>query len=263
MPVFAQDIWLNPKTITVDSINHAAREIKSHGRFWNVFSVTQHRRAMLIQEKLKSPKITALIFPAQPDFPDSGGWTLLDANTVIASPTRWKKFPHGVTIFDEDKQAPPNRAYLKLWEALTFVNRYPKKDELCLDLGASPGGWTWALQKLGADVVAVDKAPLEAHIAGLKNVQTLQQSAFSVDLKKIGKIDWLCCDVICYPERLYTHLRRWLDSGLVKNFVCTIKLQGKTDLDVIRKFQLIPESLTTHLYHNRHELTWLWPCRDC
>ena len=62
--------------------------------------------------------------------------------------------------------APPNRAYLKLWEALTLAanmpdGRMPRPGELCLDLGSSPGGWSWVLQKLGARVISVDKAPLD------------------------------------------------------------------------------------------------------
>lgn len=259
IPAFAQDVWLSPENITIDSINHAARELKARGKFWDLFSVAHHRRAALIQEKLKSPKITPLIFPSPPDFPDSGAWTLTESNTLIASPKRFKKFPQGKIHFIEDKMIPPNRAYLKLWEALTFLNHYPKKGELCLDLGASPGGWSWVLSQLGAEVIAVDKAALEPKIAAHPKVQSLKQSAFAVDLKSIGKIDWLCCDVICYPERLYTHVQRWLETGLVKNFVCTIKLKGKVDFALIRKFQSIPNSFTTHLFHNKHELTWLWP----
>jgi integrase len=47
----------------------------------------------------------------------------------------------------------PSRAYLKLWELFTLIGEHPRPGELCLDLGSSPGGWTWVLQRLGARVV--------------------------------------------------------------------------------------------------------------
>ena len=258
-PAWALDVWPAHETFHINSIGHAAQELKSRGKFWALLPIEKHRRATLIQEKLRCPKINPLAFTEQPDLPDIGGWSLLDERTLVASPTHWKKFPHGEITFIENKSAPPNRAYLKLWEALTLINRYPQKGERCLDLGASPGGWTWVLSELGAQVTAIDKAPLEPSVTRRPNVTFEQQSAFSIDLEKIGEIDWLCCDVICYPERLYTHVNRWLETGLVKNFICTIKLQGKKDFAVVKKFQEIPGSFTTHLFHNKHELTWLWP----
>ena len=44
--------------------------------------------------------------------------------------------------------------------------------------GAAPGGWTWALARLGADVVAVDKADMDPAVAALDNVEVRTESAF-------------------------------------------------------------------------------------
>jgi 23S rRNA (cytidine2498-2'-O)-methyltransferase len=49
---------------------------------------------------------------------------------------------------------------------------------------------------------------------------------------------------------------RWLAAGTCRNFICTVKLQGETDFQAIEKFLNIPDSGLTHLYHNKHELTW-------
>jgi 23S rRNA (cytidine2498-2'-O)-methyltransferase len=70
-------------------------------------------------------------------------------------------------------------------------------------------------------------------------------------------MDWVFSDVICYPPRLYEWVQRWLASGLCKNFVCTIKMQGsEPDFETTRLFAAIPGSTVVHLYHNKHELTW-------
>jgi hypothetical protein len=46
-------------------------------------------------------------------------------------------------------KCPPSRAYLKLWEVFSRLGVTPKKDDLCLDLGPSPRGWSWELIQQG------------------------------------------------------------------------------------------------------------------
>jgi 23S rRNA (cytidine2498-2'-O)-methyltransferase len=157
--------------------------------------------------------------------------------------------------FLEDRTGPPSRAYLKLWEALTLVGRAPAPGERCLDLGASPGGWSWALQRLGARVVSVDKAPLAPEIASLPGIEHRMQSAFALDPQAEGPVEWLFCDIACYPARLLALVERWLAAGNCRNFVCTLKFQGATDHEVARRFAQIPGSELRHLHHNKHELT--------
>jgi 23S rRNA (cytidine2498-2'-O)-methyltransferase len=77
--------------------------------------------------------------------PDIGVFALLDKNTLMFSTKRLRKWPNGACQFIEDKVNPPNRAYLKLWEALDLLNRFPKPQDSVLDLGASPGGWNYVM----------------------------------------------------------------------------------------------------------------------
>ena len=65
--------------------------------------------------------------------------------------------------------------------------------------------------------------------------------------------------MICYPQRLVRLVRTWRESGLAANMVCTIKFQGATDHDAARALAEIPGGRLLHLFHNKHELTWLWP----
>ena len=255
-PVWAQNIWFEPREHRIDSIGHAVKILKGMQRNWALYSVCEHRRASLIQEQL--PKVSArpLVFGEPPPSSPLGSWTLLDRDRLLASPRCQSPFPNGIPRFVEDKSGPPNRAYLKLWEFFTRYGQRPGPGDLCYDLGSSPGGWTWVLARLGARVVSVDKAGLHPSVSKLPGVEHRLESAFAQDPAKAGPVDWLFSDVICYPGRLLSMIERWLEHGDCKRFVCTVKLQGETDLDLIGRFMAIPGSGLTHLYNNKHELTW-------
>ncbi|MBL8967911.1 MAG: hypothetical protein JNG85_12965, partial [Spirochaetaceae bacterium] len=197
-------------------------------------------------------------FPLEvPEVP-MGAFTLLDEHTMLASPECSSPFPNGEFEFEEDKEGPPSRAYRKIWEALALAGVFPKAGERCVDAGASPGGWTWALAGLGAEVTAIDRADLEPRIAALPNVKTLRHDAFTLKPEDFGPVDWLCSDVICYPPALFAWVEKWLESGLARNFVCTIKMQGADfDKATADRFAAVPGSRVVHLWHNRHELCWI------
>ena len=192
---------------------------------------------------------------APPEAP-LGSWTLLDTGTMLAAAHCTSPFPNGEARFVEDRSGPPSRAYLKLWEALTLIGQRPEPGELCVDLGASPGGWSWALQQMGGRVISVDKAPLAADIARLPGIEQRHDSAFALDPRAVGPVDWLFSDIVCYPARLLALVERWLAAGTCRNFVCTIKFQGPTDHATAGRFAAIPGSQLRHLFHNKHELTW-------
>ncbi|MDG1929621.1 MAG: hypothetical protein P8I45_07895 [Nitrospinaceae bacterium] len=123
---WAQNIWKNPKVIPIDSINDAAKKLESNQRNWCLYSFTLHRRAKLIAEKLNSKKPKLLTFPTSLSGDPLGSWCLLDENTILASADCTSPFPNGIPSFIEDKSGPPNRAYLKLYEALTLAKKIPK-----------------------------------------------------------------------------------------------------------------------------------------
>ncbi|MGH7060576.1 MAG: SAM-dependent methyltransferase [Stellaceae bacterium] len=211
---------------------------------------------MLIRERLPTVSSRPLVFGTPPPASPLGSWTLLDAGTMLAAPRCASPFPNGEARFVEDRTGPPSRAYLKLWEALTVIGRRPQPGEVCLDLGSSPGGWSWALAQMGARVISVDKAALSAEVAGLPGIEHRRESAFALDPRSVGPIDWLFSDIVCYPARLLALIERWLAAGACRRFVCTVKFQGETDHAAAGRFAAIPGSELRHLFHNRHELTW-------
>lgn len=251
------NLWHEPQRIAIASIGDAARKLRAIQRNWALYSHAHHRRAALIAEQL--PKVSAkpLVFGSPAPTAPLGSWTLIDPGTVLAAPRCSSPFPNGEISFVEDRAAPPSRAYLKLWELFTLSGEKPSPGELCLDLGSSPGGWTWVLQSLGARVISVDKAPLDPRIAALPGVEVRRESAFALEPQALGGIDWLFSDVVCYPRRLLALVERWLAAGTCRRFVCTLKFQGPTDHDTARRFAAIPGSRLLHLHHNKHELTWI------
>lgn len=258
---WAQNTWLTPRFLDVRSIKDAASQLKAMQRNWALHESAclegTRRRAALIEKALPHVSRKPLAFGAGLPGAPLGAWTMWDSGRVLASPECASPFADGEVMFEENRTDPPNRAYLKLWEAFTLLPRRPGPGERCLDLGASPGGWTWVLAGLGARVLSVDKAPLAPEIARNPLVEYVAGSAFALAPETSGRFDWLCCDVICYPERLLKTIGRWLESGNVRNFVCTLKFQGATDHATAEAFAAVPGSKLMHLSCNKHELTWV------
>jgi 23S rRNA (cytidine2498-2'-O)-methyltransferase len=251
------NLWHDPVRLPIASIGDAAKQLRALQRNWALYSHAHHRRAALIAAQL--PKVSArpLRFGEAAPTAPLGSWTLLDPGTLLAAPRCGSPFPNGEAAFVEDHAAPPSRAYLKLWELFTILGERPAPGALCLDLGSSPGGWSWVLQGLGARVISVDKAPLDPKIAALPGITHRRESAFALEPQRLGNIDWLFCDVACYPVRLLTLVEKWLAAGICPRFVCTVKFQGSTDHETARRFAAIPGSRLLHLHHNKHELTWI------
>jgi 23S rRNA (cytidine2498-2'-O)-methyltransferase len=254
---WALDTWTEPSEMPAPSITAAAAALRAIQRNWGLYAASAHfRRAALIEARLPPVKARPLVFPEPAPAAPLGAWTLLAADRLLASPAKTSPFVNGHPRFVEDREGPPSRAYLKLWEALTRIGCVPRPGETCLDLGAAPGGWSWALARLGARVTAVDKAPLDPAVAALPNLSVRQESAFALDPRREAPVDWLFSDVVCYPERLLGLVRRWLDAGRARHVVCTVKFQGATDHDAAAAFASIPGAVLFHGSHNRHELTF-------
>lgn len=253
---WAANVWFDPVWIPIVSIGEGAKALRAIQRSWALFATCHHGRAKLIQDRLPPIGAKPLVFPQPPPAAPLGSWTLQDANTIVAAARCSSPLPHGEMMFVEDRAGPPSRAYLKLWEALTRLGRSPRPGETCIDLGASPGGWTWVIQSLGAHVIAVDKAPLDPAVAALHHVEMRTQSAFALAPGDVPPADWLFSDIIAYPGRLFRLIMLWIESGRARNIVCTIKFQGETDLAAQAAFQSIPGAQVFHLHHNKHELTF-------
>lgn len=253
---WAQVIWKRVEKLPIASIGDGAKQLKALGKRWEYLPAGRHRRGSLIHEQLRPYRREILTFPTEMKLLEgTGAFTLLEDNEVLWCRAFDRPDPLGLVTFEEDKTSAPSRAYLKLWEAFSLIGKWPVPGEKTIDLGASPGGWTWVLASLGANVLSVDRAPLEPSVAMMPGVTFRKGDAFQAGPEALGSVDWLCSDVICYPEKLLEFVKQWKEAGAAKHFICTLKFQGASNPSTVEKFAALGRVL--HLHHNKHELTWI------
>jgi len=153
----------------------------------------------------------------------------------------------------------PSRAAAKLLEAFDWLGRAPEAGELCIDLGAAPGGWSWVLLQRRARVVAVDPARLAPSLARHRHLRHVAANAFQ--WLPDEPADWLLCDMAWRPLEVAALLAKWGRRGAARFLVANVKLPMKKKVDMIRR---VREILTTggwrnirvrQLYHDRDEVT--------
>lgn len=253
-PAWAQCVWRNVQALEIESIGDAQKKLRAISDKWRYFGDRYNRRGILISKGVNlAKKNEKLVFPSSavhfaPVF------TMLHPNLILHSSQIQRPQVDGRMEFLENKSIPPSRAYLKLWEALTLLGDLPKKGDHVVDLGSSPGSWSWALAELGAEVFSVDRSPLDSKLHHYKNIRFSTGDAFEFVPRKM---DWVFSDVICYPQKLYEYIQKWIESGYCKKFVCTLKFTGTPDYAVIEQFRKIPHSKVLHLFHNKNEVTWI------
>ena len=126
-----------------------------------------------------------------------------------------------------------------------------------LEIGASPGGWSWVLSEFSNQVHTIDRADLAPQVKMLKNIYHQTGDAFKLDAKKFKNCTWFYSDLICTPEKIYETVCYWIENSAIQNFICTIKFKGDCDFEMLKKFQTIPDSKIIHLYQNKNEVTWV------
>ncbi len=263
--VWAQNVWTDPFWLEAASIGAAARQLAAVQRNWRAhldFESGLNRRATLMEEALPHVSARPMVYGEPAPSAPLGAFMLWRRDLVLASAATTSPFADGECRFEENRDEPPGRAYLKLWESFTLLGRRPGPGELCVELGAAPGSWTWVLAGTGARVFSLDKAPLAAHVQRLPNVEHCLGSGFALAPDLAGRVDWLFSDMICYPRRLFELVSRWVAERAMRRALCTIKFQSATDHEAVRDFAALPGSRLRHLSCNKHELTWFWEDPD-
>lgn len=260
-PLWAQTTWIDPFWMPVASISDAARKLRALQPLWHAHEDREsglNRRTTLVREALPHVSAKPLVFPSPAPTAPMGAFLLWRSDLALAARRTTSPFPDGEARFVEDRETPPGRAYLKLWESFTLFGERPAAGELCLELGAAPGSWTWVLAELGARVFSLDKAPLAPHVETRPNVEHCLGSGFAMTPDISGRVDWLFSDMICYPERLLRLVLDYVEARAMRRALCTIKFRSDADYALLSEFASIPGSTLRHLSCNRHELTWFY-----
>ena len=165
----------------------------------------------------------------------------------------------------------PSRSTLKLAEALAHflgddgIERRLKPGMSAVDLGASPGGWTWQLVRRGLFVTAVDNGPMDAALLETGQVKQRRTDAFG--FRPPEPVDWMVCDVVESPSRVAALCAKWVAQGWCRESIFNLKLPMKKRWEEVgRAREIVAEAFegrpyrfaVKQLYHDREEVTaWL------
>lgn len=169
--------------------------------------------------------------------------------------------PGGVRRMPSDKKA-PSRSYLKLEEALELLGKQPKAKERVVDLGAAPGGWSYAFLKRGCYVMAVDNGPMKINeldqLPGKLEHVRANGLTFSPPARST---DWMVGDMLITPGQALGLLRTWVSKGRMRRFVLNVKLPQKNPLVATKPLENYLDGIAgltyqmRQLYHDRREVT--------
>jgi 23S rRNA (cytidine2498-2'-O)-methyltransferase len=176
--------------------------------------------------------------------PDEGFLSVAKAPLPFQEQQVVSCFPSGEVPLAIDKQA-PSRAFAKLVEAELRLGRRIAARDACVDLGASPGSWTYVAARRGARVIAVDRSDLRSDLMQNQNVRFLRGDAFA--FTPAAPVDWLLCDVIASAERSAELLLQWLRRGWCRHFVVTLKVDDAGSSAVLTRLKRELPKLTSEL----------------
>lgn len=149
---WAQNVWTEPRWIPITSIGSGARQLSALQRNWRAHIPTlggHVRRLRLMQEQLPYVAARPLHFGTPAPSAPLGAFTLWEKDLMLASPRTTSPFADGEVQFVENREDPPGRAYLKLWEVFTLTGARPRRGNCASTWAphraAGPGCWGgWA-----------------------------------------------------------------------------------------------------------------------
>lgn len=171
------------------------------------------------------------------------------------------QFPLGLALVDIEEKM-PSSAYRKLMEALECMQIRPLPENIVIDLGACPGGWTTVMRKFGCKVISVDRSELDTVLMRDDMVEFVKGDAFTFDPPSNDLITyWMVSDVIAFPDRIIELLNRWCSNQWAEHMIVTMKFQGEEpsldDLDhaITLAQQYGYHCRAKHFFNNKNEAT--------
>jgi len=215
----------------------------------------KRRRIRLKHEQRALTPATALLQGAM-TAPDAGFASLTTAAQRLELRPLVSDFIAGEIPHAEDKAA-PSRAFAKVIESELRLGQRIERGQTCVDLGASPGSWTYVALQRGATAIAVDRSPLRDDLMRHPRLQFHQGDAFKFRPEK--RVDWLVCDIIASPQRSIDLLLEWLRERQMRKFIVTLKFKGTDEYALIDQLKrealpLCADFRLTRLCANKNEV---------
>lgn len=247
-----QDVWLE----TADT--NEAKELSSFCRkFEKPFRFALDKAGLLAPDNAALPRLHLFFLGSAA------------AYAAVSQPGNASDWPMGIPRLKMPRGA-PSRSALKLAEAfMEFVGGQNAPQRLragqtAVDLGASPGGWTWQLASRGLHVAAVDNGPMDKALLAGGMVEHLKTDGFHYRPKR--PVDWLVCDMVEKPARIAALVAEWAAGKLCREAIFNLKLPMKKRYEELQRCRAIIEARLAEagvearlrfkqLYHDREEVT--------
>jgi len=160
--------------------------------------------------------------------------------------------------------SPPDavsRAYLKMEESLAWTRLPVQPGDLCVEIGAAPGGSSQALLNRGLRVIGIDPADMDPRVIAHPNFEHWKKRGADVRRREFRKVRWLTADMNVAPsytldtvEAIVTHREVHIDGLLL-----TLKLMdGSPAMEVPEYLKRVSswgfaQVAARQLHHNRHD----------
>ena len=189
-----------------------------------------------------------------------GGVACYVGVSAVANASRW---PMGIVRLRMPSGS-PSRSTLKLAEAMMEFagGRDFEPGATAVDLGASPGGWSWQLVQRGFMVTAVDNGPMDSALLDSGQVKHRRDDGFHY--RPPEPVDWMVCDMVESPARIARLMAKWISEGWCRECIFNLKLPMKKRFEEVERCRaLIDEALggggyflrMKQLYHDREEVS--------
>jgi len=179
-------------------------------------------------------------------------------------------WPMGIVRLRMPRNA-PSRSTLKLAEAFeVLMTEEERTNSLraglhAVDLGASPGGWSFQFAERGLHVSAIDNGPLADSLLATGMVEHFQADGFTWRSNR-KSVEWLVCDMVEQPTRIAQLVADWTASGRARRCIFNLKLPMKKRFEELKRCRQIIDARfkqhgdsyvlrVKHLYHDREEVT--------
>ncbi|TDU70922.1 23S rRNA (cytidine2498-2'-O)-methyltransferase [Prosthecobacter fusiformis] len=180
--------------------------------------------------------------------PDAGYISVSSAPQTLALRAILSPFIGGNIPHAEDKAA-PSRAFAKVIEAELRLGQQIERGQTCVDLGASPGSWSYVAIQRGARVTAIDRSPLRDDLMRNPRLDFIQADAFK--FRPEQPVDWLICDIIAAPQRSIDLLLEWLRERQMRRFIVTLKFKGTDEYALMDQLKELAPPLCQDFRLNR------------